>query len=292
MRKHLYVSTLLVVFVLVVAGAFVVQSRSPVEPSQNTITWGGGAPVAPYTEQPTPQQILQQVIGNQNPTTLTLPPLSTSTPEAQQSASGSYDYQSLIDQLSLNTQVRNAATTTDSGASIISRAYQFIPTGLVATTAPAKKPMSELQKSLYDYGNGVGGEIQSFETLHTNQAEILKDQAQDRTDPAKAAALTSLGQAIAAVGTSMKGMQDVPNQVSSQHTALAQSYFDIGAKLQLVAQAQTDGAFIQAIENYDTAAETFIHNYASLAQFLTAQGVVFAPQDPGSVFSFTPGNSF
>jgi len=150
--------------------------------------------------------------------------------------------------------------------------------------------MTADQKALYDYGNEVGGEIQSFEELNPDEAQILKDQAEDRTDPTKAAALVSLAKNLAAVGTYMQQMQEVPSSVSDDHNALAQSYLGIGAKLQLVAQAQSDAAFVQAIENYDTSADTFVHNYGALAQFFTEQGVVFSPQDPGSVFSFTDTN--
>jgi hypothetical protein len=82
-------------------------------------------------------------------------------------------------------------------------------------------------------------------------------------------------------------MQNVPSDVETQHTALAQSYVDLGTQLQAVAQTQTDAAFVQAVEKYDTTADTFVKNYGSMAAYFTEQGVSFAPQDPGSVFSFT-----
>lgn len=294
---RLYAFALIAVLLLIIGGTIFVTSRSPVAPTQSTLTWGGGAPLSAYengsASQQSPQQIVQEVIQSQAqtqaPSTLSIPALAgpTTSPQAT-SASSSFSYDDFLAQLNGNTSVSSSVqASSTSAAQLIAEAYEFVPTGLVATTAPAKKPMTADQEALYDYGNEVGGEIQSFEELHSDQAEVLKDQAEDRTDPTKAAALVSLGQALASVGTYMQQMQDVPSDVTAQHNALAQSYLDIGAKLQVVAQAQSDADFVQAVENYDTSANTFVKNYGTLAQFFSEQGVVFAPQDPGSVFSFT-----
>lgn len=291
-RLHPFIATLVVVILLIGAGAAFVASRAPVAPTQNSLTWTGGAPVSAYqsaAQQQSPQQIVQDVIQNQPYATLSLPPLSSaasSTASSSNQSANSTNYLALLAQLSGNAQLSTPASQTSANAAI-SAAYQFIPTGLVATTAPAKKPMTADQQAIYDYGNEVGGEIQSFEELNPDEAQILKDQAEDRTDQAKANALISLGKGFASVGTYLNQMQDVPASVAPLHSALAQSYVDVGAQLQLVAQAQSDAGFVQAVENYDTTANTFVHNYGALAQFFQEQGVVFAPQDPGSVFSFT-----
>ncbi len=292
LRRHPYTFTIAIVGVVLIGGALFVESRSPVAlSSQSMDTWGGGsfpAYQAPTTQQ-TPQQVAQDVIESQVPATLSLPPLSTSSPAAapQSAQKNGFDYLAFLSQLSGAQPIPTSVNGTTSANAAITEAYEFIPTGLVATTAPAKKPMTPDQQALYDYGNEVGGEIQSFEELHTNEAQVLKDQAEDRSDPTKAAALVSLAQAFVSVGTYLQQMQDVPADVSSQHKALAQSYIDIGTKLQLVAQAKSDSDFIQAIETYDTTANMFVQNYGALAQFFSARGVVFAPQDPGSVFSFS-----
>jgi hypothetical protein len=292
-RLHPFIATLAVAVVVIIAGAAFVVSRAPVAPTQNSLTWGGGTPVSAYqsaAQQQSPQQIVQDVIQNRSSATLSLPPLSpassTSSFSSPSSASNSTDYVALLAQLSGNAQVSAPASQTSANAAITA-AYQFIPTGLVATTAPAKKPMTAGQQAIYDYGNSIGGEIQSFEQLNPDEAQILKDQAEDRTDQAKSNALISLGKGFASIGTYMNQMQDVPTSVMPLHSALAQSYLDIGAKLQLVAQAQSDADFVQAIETYDTTANTFVRNYGAMAQFFQEQGIVFAPQDPGSVFSFT-----
>lgn len=290
-RTHPYASALAAAACFIIAIAFVVESRSPLPLSQSTVTWSGGTPVSAYQSgsvgQTSPQQIAQEVIQNGAQATLTLPPLATSTYSSFEPTSSSFNYVALLAQLSGNATVSAPAAGGNATNSAIVQAYQFIPAGLIATTAPARKPMTAAQQAIYDYGNEVGGEIQSFENLHTNEARILKDQAEDRSDPTKAAALVSLGQGFASVGTFLQGIQDVPTSAASLHSALAQSYLDIGAKLQLVGQAQGDAAFVQAVENYDAAANTFVHNYGALAQFFTEHGVVFQPQDGGSVFSFS-----
>ncbi|MDR3570714.1 MAG: hypothetical protein P4L81_00745 [Candidatus Pacebacteria bacterium] len=291
-QMHPYSATLLLVLLLLLGGAGLVTSRAPVNPTAQSLeTWGGGALTPSYqavASAQSPQQIVQAVVQNQGPSTLSLPPLATSSPTTTQSTSpGSFDYIAFLAQLSGNTTVSASSSKGETAAQATALAYQYIPTGLVATTAVAKKPMTAAQQTLHDYGNEVGGEIQGFENLHTNEAQILKDQAEDRTNTAKAAAVAALGQGFIGVGTYLQQMQDVPSVATSLHSALAKSYLDIGTKLQAVAQAQSDGAFIQAIENYDTSANTFVHNYGALAQFFSEQGVTFSPQDPGSIFSFT-----
>lgn len=294
LRRHPFFATIVFVIVVIMGGMILVVTHSPVAPSQNSLTWGSGALVPTYQStqpQQSPQQIAQQVIQGPAPTILSLPSAATVTETSGSSSaptSNSIDYVALLGQLSGNTSVSGSVSPSQRTANTaITQAYQFIPTGMIATTAPAQKPLTADQKTLYDYGNEVGGEIQSFEELNSNQPQILKDQAEDRSNPVKIAAVVSLGQRLASVGTYMQQMQEVPPSINDDHNALAQSYIDIGAKLQLVAQAQSDAGFVQALQNYDTSANTFVRNYAALAQFFSEHGVTFGQHDPGSVFSFT-----
>jgi len=290
LRLHPYLFAIGVAGALVVIGALVVVNRSPETLSPSTLTWQGGVPLSVYQSGTstqsslTPEQIAEEVIEGQSGS-FALPSLSPATSSPDTSNSGSINYVTLLAQLSASSSAKTSSGTSSS-SSILSQAYQFIPQGLIATSLQPKK-MTASQQELYLYGNVVGGEIQSFETLHTNQAQILKDQAEDRTNPVKAAALVNLGQDLASIGVFMQGMQDVPTSVGALHSALVQSYEDIGAKLQLIAKTQTDATFVQAVENYDTSVNTFIHNYATLAEYFSAQGVVFSSQDPGNVFTFS-----
>lgn len=293
LRTHPYIPLLALVVVLVVGGTALITSRQPVPVSANTITWSGGAGASPYqygqytpsVQNSSPEQIAQDVIGSETQPSLTLPQLSTATTTSIVTQSTSPNYVQLLEQLGSPSTNAAPANTQTSANALIARAYQFIPTGLVATITPATKMTSE-QQAIYDYGNQVGGEIQSFEQLHTNEPQVLKDQVEDRTNAAKAQAVVSLGQGLAAIGTYMEGIQDVPSSAQSLNTALGQSYIDIGTKLQLIPAAQSDSSYVQAVENYDDSANTFVHNYAQLAEFFTNQGVVFSTGDPGSVFSF------
>lgn len=288
LRMHAYLGALGVAAVLVVAGGFVVAEHSPSSGSPSTVTWGGGSPVAQYqtSSQPSPQQIAQAVVQNQDPATLNLPPLATSTPaSAFEPTSGSFDYLALLEQLSSSVSPNAANVNVQTETSAATSGYTLIPETLVATSAsPA---MTAQQEALYNYGNEIGGEIQSFEGMNSNQAQVLKDQIEDRTDPTKAAAVVSLGQGLASVGQFMNHIQDVPPSAAALNSALAQSYIDIGNKLQLVPKAQGDANVVQAIENYDTAADTFVKNYGAMAQLFSSQGVTFSSSDPGSVFSFS-----
>lgn len=292
-RIHPYVLTLIITVSVFVVGSVIVASRTPVAPAQNPLTWSGGTPAPAYPSYSapasSPQQVAQIVIQGQAPSTLSLSPLSTpsAAPAQTQQTSNSFDYESFLAQMSGSASVQPSAKSNTSENQAVAQAYQFVPSGLIATTAPAERSMSPSQKDLYDYGNQVGAEIQAFENLHTDQAQVLKDQAEDRSDQAKANEVIALGQGYSSIGTYMEQMQEVPDSVSSFHTALAQSYLDIGAKLQVIAQAQGDTAFVQALQDYDKSADTFVHNFGSMAQFFSEQGVSFSQQDPGSVFSFT-----
>jgi len=259
------------------------------------MTWSGGLPSSYTTIMPPtdPVAIVNRVVQGQgqNPATLVIPALATTAPStgntSQTTQSDSFDYAALLARISGQSNTSGTQASATSSSTLIAQAYQFIPQGFVAVAQPSQKPQTAAQKALYAYGNAVGSIIQTFETSHPNEAQILKDQVVDRNDPAKAASVVSLGKALAQVGAQMAAMSDVPQSVATMHASLAQSYTDIGTKLQLIPQAQSDNDFIQAIKNYDATADVFVRNYATLAAYFIASGVVFSNEDPGSVFSFS-----
>ena len=184
----------------------------------------------------------------------------------------------------------NGTTTVAQDSSVTNSAYAFIPTGLVSIETPKKR--TALQNSLYQYGNDVGSYIQSFEQENPNESQVLWDQAQDRTDAGKAAALTQLAQSLSSLGTTLAQMDgpdqsEVPSQLVSAHDALAKSYQDLGTKLALVPKTQSDADFVAAVNAYDVSAQAFTKNYVNMANLFVAYGVTFASGDPGSVFTFT-----
>jgi gas vesicle protein len=294
-RTHPYATALALAGLFIIAGAIVVGSRTPVAPTASSAAWSGTVPLSAYQQSNVqtvqPQAIAAEVIQNTSPVNLTLPVASASTPTSAPisiSSSDSFDFAALMAKISApSSGTASASANSNSASQVLSQAYAYIPQGLVATNALAPKPLTADQQSLYDYGNEVGSTIQSFEEENQNEAQTLKNQIEDRSDPTKATAVVELGQNLAAVGARMQSMDDVPDSVASFHASLAQSYQNIGAKLQLVPKAQSDSDYVKAIEAYDSAADGFTRNYAALANYFSLKGVTFAPGDPGSVFSFT-----
>ena len=224
LRAHPYLATIAAVAIVIIIGAIFVESHAPAALQGSSITWSGGTPVPAsqnnysYGQPATPQQIAQEVVQGGQGVNVAIPQIASSTPASSgfTPPSSSFNYTELLAALSAQGTTHVSANTTSGNANaVIQEAYQFIPQGLVAATTSAAKPKTAQQEALYEYGNEVGSEIQSFEELHTDQAEVLKDQAEDRTNPVKAAAVVSLGQALASIGTFMQGMQDVPPSVQS-----------------------------------------------------------------------------
>ena len=231
-----------------------------------------------------------QQLQSGTPYNYTLPTPQAVSADTQTGGSGDFNFDSFISMLSNE----NATGTTKVQGST-NNAYAFIPTGLISALVP--KQRTALQQKLYDYGNNVGSFVQSFEQDHPNEAQVLWDQAQDRTNPDKAASLVALAHALTALGDNLSQMNaspdddQVPTQMTAAHNALAQSYHDLGTELALVPGAQGDSAFVAAVEAYDTTAEMFTQKYVALANLFVAYGVTFSPQDPGVVFTFSAAPS-
>jgi hypothetical protein len=292
-RAHPYTATLSAVGALFVIGALFIAARSPVTssiPTTGTIAWGGAGTTAvtPYqssaenTNPSTPSPTIMQQTENSAPYNYSLP-----APQTVDATTGAapndtnFDYDAFIAMLTKKTTL---STTTVPDASV-SDAYAYIPTGLVSTQTAT--PRTRLQDALYSYGNDVGSIIQSFEQEHPNETQILTDQAQDRTDATKAAALVSLANGLSGVGDSLLAMDSVPSQMTSAHQALGKSYQQIGKKLALISQAESDASFVAAVEAYDSSVNDFTTKYVALANLFAANGVTFMGSDPGNVFTFT-----
>lgn len=216
-------------------------------------------------------------------------PSVTQTPPAAQQViadSSNFDFNSFLatlTQAASSTQTKKtASTSTDTF-----NPYMFIPQGMISTTTAYTQQRTPDQDALYQYGNEAGSYIQSYEKFHTDTTNILQDQINDRNNPDKIAAVEKIGADLAAVGTQMSQMTEIPPQVQSAHDALVASYQEIGKDLALVPQASYDTDFANAIKKYDAAADTFTRHFVSLALIFSINGVKFGPGDPGSVFTFT-----
>ena len=198
----------------------------------------------------------------------------------------SFDFDAFVAMLSGQGQT-NAGERQVGDTTSATSAYSFLPSGLVSTATP-EKSRSDIEQKLYDYGNEVGSYIQSFEEQNAGMTQALKNQVEDRNEPAKAAAVVAVANALRGVGESLTGMDSVPSQMTSPHSRLAKSYIEIGNKLAEVPKAQGDSDFIKAIEAYNAAADVFVKNYVAVAELFGAYGIAFTMSDAGAVFTFTP----
>ena len=290
-RIHPYASALCVAGIMVVVGIFIVQWRTAV-PVTNTSTWSGAGFEIPDPTSYGPIQntgtskeedIIRQAQSG-SPYTY-IPPALVSNSGTGTETSGPFDINDFIAMLLRDSSYKPAKTIDDS--SLLADAYSFIPNGLISTTTP-QKTLTNTQQTLYSYGNDIGSYIQSFEEQYLGAAAtILKDQAEDRTDPQKAAAVEDLARAMQELGQTLLSIENVPPEIASAHAALAKSYIAIGTNLALVPKAKSDDDFLKAIETYNASADTFTSNYVSMTTFLGAHAVTFNPRDAGSVFTFT-----
>lgn len=287
LRSHLTIVLPLVAGTLIVGGVLVLIQRAPERP-QGIQAWGGSSDALQDPQAYTPNPVLsssEPSYGSSSPTFL---PIAPSQQPGTDTSMSNNDLASLLTLLSASSHLVVGSAPSTTTASI---AYQYIPSGLIATTTFSQK-RTPTQQVLYEYGNEIGSYIQSYEARAGNIPQILKDQIEDRGNPQKGKAVKDIGAALIYIGTQMKAMEQVPAGTEGLHTALAASYQEIGSKLQAIPDAQGDQAFIAAIQSYNTAADTFAKNFVALADFFGLSQVKFSSVDPGNVFTFSAGGSF
>ena len=275
-RAHPYVAASGAAGFLLIIGAAFVESKREMSPSNPPRVWSGGGQSLLNPSSYTQNRVLQaQLYLN----TATDTPIHTTITGNSAQDTKSFSFEEIIAAIS-EPRVSGSATTEPTDT------YSFIPGGLISTTTkPAGR--SDSQQALYNYGNDAGSYIQSYEDRHRNAPVTLRDQVEDRNDPQKAEAVREIGGALMQVGRNLEGMEEVPAAIRSAHALLAKSYTEIGGKLQKVPDAAGDEAFITTITEYNSAVDTFTKRYVAVALLLSAHGVIFAPYESGSVFTFT-----
>jgi len=176
------------------------------------------------------------------------------------------------------------ATSTLSGSETPA-VFAYIPQGLISISSGIKV-RTAAQEALFTYGNEAGGRIQSFESMHGNMPQILKDQAEDRDNAEKKARVKQLGFDIASLGRELLDMQDVPQAVKTAHETYATSYRIVGTNLTKIADASGDDAYLAAIQTYNASVEAHAQRFAVLVGVFNANDVAFSPSNPGSAFMF------
>lgn len=209
---------------------------------------------------------------------------------AVQTDSDALTYQALLSDL--QRYVPRSTGSAPPPSSVTSVTYAFPPAGIISTTTSgSRETRTKVQQELFEYGNAIGSYIQSFEEAHSNQVQVLKDQLEDRTNPAKNAAVVQLGKAMQNLGNNLRGVQEVPSAIADAHEALANSYIEIGKNLALVPAAQDTDALLKAINVYNASAGTFAQNFAALATRFVENDISFGQTDPGVVFQFSYQNA-
>ena len=299
LQTHPYSSALAIAAALIIVGTLFIESHtSPVTPSSMS-GWGGGdVPVTDGSLAPLPlgNNSSQTNLNTTDYGTRTLPYTSN---DLGATSSGTIpdnyqynatDFKAFVAKLlrqPLNSSGGNAtANAGNDGTS----PWDYIPSGLISTATPSGKTHTAVQQALFQYGNDVGGFVQQYDTAHQNQVQVLKNALASRNDSAKQSALLRVGSDLEAIGTEIAQLNKVPASAAANNAALSKSYTDSGKKLILVAQALPgyDGDLVKAIESYDATVDGFVKNYVALAGVFSNYGVTFGPNDPGSVFSFTP----
>lgn len=292
-RSHPFASILLFAGTVLVIGTFVIKQRSDVPPVKGEIrAWTNtNASPLPGTqpssyEQSTEPDIFQQ-IQNAPPYSYAMPsfPITFATPTPTQKAD---TISSLDELLAKITQKAHTVTNTvvDTAASSGVNPYSLIPQGMISMKQKTTSYTPE-QQALYDYGNEIGSYLQAFEIEYSNGIQVVQDHANDRYNAQKAQALRGFGNGYVQLGKQIEALDVVPPVVSGTHAALAKSYQEMGTKLARIADNPKDDDFLKAIETYHTSVEANVRNYVALVSLFSASGVHFAPEDPGSVFTFT-----
>jgi hypothetical protein len=273
--------------ILILAGTIIVIRHSPAKASGTLTVWGGSGAVFPD-----PSSYPSQSITSATVTTLTqrdqsltfgaIPPA----PVTSGDDTSEDDIYGLSSLLAMISQPGNLQYAEPTDTPLY--AYSYLPTGLISTSTPAKT-LSARQKALFEYGNTVGGSIQSYENAHTNTTQILKNQVEDRRNTLKNQAVVDIGASLTTLGEKIASIEEVPADAAGLNSALAESYKELGAKLSLIPAAERDADFVQAITTYNTAADAFSKNFVALATLFSVSGITFDSGDAGSVFTFTGG---
>ena len=95
---------------------------------------------------------------------------------------------------------------------------------------------------------------------------------------------------MAAAGTALAALLDVPDVAREANQNLAKSLQAAALDLKAVTAASGDSATFDAMKTYNTSAEEFTRSYLAVADLFTLHEVSFSQSDTGSAFTF-PANS-
>jgi hypothetical protein len=279
-RSHPYSSILAATGALVILGVLFTHMGAPAAAPARPVAWGGAGTVQlPTYAAPQYEQQHPPIVSSAPPYSYALPTLPVRTEDGEE-PQGDFDYDAFIAFLTDG----SASTSASAQGNVNLSAYTFIPTGIVATAE--RKSRTQLQQTLYRFGNNLGESIQGFEQQHPNVTPMLTDFLQDRSNAEKIASVRLLAQHLSSLGAAILSM-GAPPQAADAARAVGESYRELGLKLAAVPSAQSDQELLSAIQSYNASADAFVRNYVALAQLFLSYGVTFSREDPGNVFTFT-----
>jgi hypothetical protein len=200
------------------------------------------------------------------------------------SSDTAFDFNAFRQQLSGSAPKKPSPSVTPS--TDLQETYPTVPPQLFTTVESAPLTRDSAQQTMYVYGNAAGSYIQNYDRMHPDDSGEVQRYFDSRGTTAHEIALKILGNDLKNIGVSMKTISPVPMQLASVHTALANSYIDIGEKLSLIPLAQSDDDLIKAINVYDDAVEVYAKNYTALVFKFAEHKVTFGSDEPGSLFMF------
>lgn len=274
--SHPYIALATLVVLVLSLGGALVGMRSGVAP-QGTNTWSAAGGIFSPGDRARNTDTSHTNVLSQGPTELSTIPLPSSSSDGGDG--GATELAELLTLLS--TPTPNVATGEDA---TISTAYSFIPSGLISVETPNKRTPE--QQALYEYGNLVGSEIQSFENSYRDAPMILDAHARARTDAGKASDVHTLGVAYAELGVRIRALDPVPAEAASFNEAYGTTYRILGTAITRIATTTTDEEYIAAVEAYNLAAENLTKRFLAIVTLFGANNVTFSSSDAGSVFMF------
>lgn len=186
---------------------------------------------------------------------------------------------------SLSQPQQNTLPDTSVGDALLREIYSFIPSGVTVFGGTRTQARTPAQQALYTYGNGAGFVILSFENAHTDMVDDLKNWFENRKSGGYKASVEQIADDMAAAGTALSALSDVPPAAASANQRLAESLQAAADKLKAVTAATGDSGIADAMKTYNTSAEEFTRSYIALADIFTLNEVTFNQSDSGSAFS-------
>ena len=187
---------------------------------------------------------------------------------------------------SLSSPPPSSAPDTSAGDTLLQEITAFIPRGVTVFGGTRTKARTPEQEALFRYGNEAGLALLSFEDSNTDMTDRLKNWFDNRKSDSSRASVGRIANDMAAAGTALAALADVPDVAREANQDLAKSLQAAALNLNAVTTAGSDSATLDAMKTYNASAEEFTRSYLALADIFTLHEVSFSASDAGSAFTF------